>query len=349
MFRQKMSERKFFSPEDDEQSEKESASIVPLEEGDTIDRRIYRTVKLNPIVVIKFIDGNTIRHLFNFLMSTVKVAPLLFKKNGIEILRGNEGVSVVTQVKFNPLQLLEYTFDPARSNQAVYDDKKNIIENECVHAMSFDLKEFQRIVKNVSKRDGIELAVYEGNPNIIMRNFGSNKNNEVTTTIRSTEYKPSGIKIADSSFSQSLDSPSCKVPLDAFCAVFSGLATMKCNSATINCYPKGVAIGSQTSNQVVSRVGEWGICDTEQRMIHTTTGPELVIRRKTAKTFFSTNIPDTVITPLSKIYNLCPKGIVQIYSECDNMVRFLTCVGSYATLTVYIIEHPDPNVVNKTA
>lgn len=343
-----MTEQKIFSSSLDEESEKEvESSIVPKESDDIVDHQIYQSVKLNPIVIIKFIDGNTVRHLFNFLMSTVKVAPLLFRKNGIEIIRGNDGISVVTQVKFNPLQLLEYTFDPSRANQAIYDEKKNLIENKCLHAMCFDLKEFQRIVKNVSKRDGIELAVYEGSPNIIVRNFGGNKNNEVTTTIRSTEYKSADVEINDNSFSQPLDSPNCKVPLDAFCAVFNGLATVKCNSATINCYPKGVAIGSQTANQVVSRIGEWGICDTQQRMINTITGPELVIRRKTTKTFFSTNISNTIITPLSKIYNLCPKGIVQIYSECDNMVRFLTCVGSYATLMIYIIEHPEPNTTIK--
>jgi hypothetical protein len=221
---------------------------------------------------------------------------------------------------------------------------KILDENECVHAMNFDLKQFQQVVKNVSKKDGIELAIYEGNPNILVHFFGSSKNNEMKTTIRSTEYKSSNIKIADSSFSQALDAPNCKVPLSSFCSIFNNLATVKCTSATINCYPKGIVIGSHTANNVVSRIGEWGICDTGQKMVNTIRGPELIIRRQSVKTFYSTSIPDTVITPLSKIYNLCPNGLVQIYCESDNMVRFLTCVGTYATMMIYIIEHPEPSI-----
>jgi hypothetical protein len=83
---------------------------------------------------------------------------------------------------------------------------------------------------------------------------------------------------------------------------------------------------------------KWGECKDEDAGPMTTGKNKVVYSVKKTKpidNIFNVKIPIDVIKALSKLSNLTNNGIMRIYCEANDIIRFMVSISYYAELIIY--------------
>jgi hypothetical protein len=300
----------------------------------------HHEIKHSPDLVffIDFHDGYAFRQIMEFLKLTVTTIPMYFSENGINILQGNGDGSLIVNINIKGHELLTYHFNkelanipPTETNSQVY------------HLVCFNVSKFRDTIKSTARKEGIRMFQYAGESIVHIQVYGGNKNGEGGTSIETQSYSPIHYEL--SGFKQSIFLPNCKAPLSEFCNSCGQFNKVKSTKYTnFACYNKGIKVTACTETGVISMFKKWGECEDSNSMsLKVPGGPRLMFtdsannKIKYSKNDNNNNvkIPIEVIKALSKLSNLTNNGIIRIYCEADNIIRFMVSISYYAELVIY--------------
>jgi len=287
----------------------------------------------NLVFFIDFHDGYAFRQIMEFLKLTVTSVPMYFSENGISILQGNGDGSLVVSINIKGHELLTYHFNKELANIEPSEENDNI----AYHLVSFNVSKFRDTIKSTARKEGIRIFQYANDPIVHIQVYGGNKNGEGGTSIETQSYTPIHYEL--SGFEQSIYLPNCKSPLSEFCNSCGQFGKVKSTKYTnFACYKKGVKVTACSETGVISMFKKWGECEDEQEQVKVPGGPKVLFTdsgNKRKKNCFNVKIPIEVIKALSKLSNLTNNGIIRIYCETDNIVRFMVSISYYAELVIY--------------
>ena len=140
-------------------------------------------------------------------------------------------------------------------------------------------------------------------------------------------------------FTQTVDTPNVKIPLNEFCGILKTSTHIKCPYVSLHCYPKGVVFSASMDSGVSASSKKWGDISESKVIQSQSTGSCLVINENQV-THRTIKIPNDIIKGLIKTNNLNNNGIVRIYNEYDVVLRLHFKIGTYGEL-LCIIQEPD--------
>lgn len=309
------------------------SDVDRCEYTETLKPATIKNVK-DLVFFIDFHDGYAFRQIMEFLKLTVTSVPMYFSQNGISILQGNGDGSLVVSIDIKGHELLTYHFNKDFANIAPTSENDNM----AYHLVCFNVSKFRDTIKSTARKEGIRIFQYANDPIVHIQVYGGNKNGEGGTSIETQAYSPIHYEL--SGFEQSIYLPNCKSPLSEFCNSCSQFGKVKSTKYTnFTCYKKGVKVTACSETGVISMFKKWGECDEEQdQQMRVPGGPRVLFTdsgNKSSKSNFTIKIPIEVIKALSKLSNLTNNGIIRIYAETDNIVRFMVSISYYAELIVY--------------
>jgi hypothetical protein len=286
--------------------------------------------KKDLVFFIDFHDGYAFRQLMEFLKLTVTSIPMYFSENGISILQGNGSGSIVVNINIKGHELLTYYFNKDLANTKE--------EDETYHLVCFNVSKFRDTIKSTARKEGIRIFQYANDTTVHIQVYGGNKNGEGGTSIETQTYTP--IQYEMSGFEQSIFQPNCKSPLSEFCNSCGQFGKVKSTKYTnFICYEKGVKVTAYSETGVISMFKKWGECKDDEetstsnfsknKVVH------LVKKTKPNNKVFNVKIPIDVIKALSKLSNLTNNGIMRIYCEAHDIIRFMVSISYYAELIIY--------------
>lgn len=275
------------------------------------------------VFYIDFHDGYAFRQIMEFLKLTIISVPMHFSENGISILQGNGDGSLVVNIAIKGHELLSYYFNPEKAN-----NMSPLDENMVSHLVCFNVSKFRDTIKATARKEGIRIFQYVDDPIVHVQIYGGNKNGEGGTSIETQNYSPVHYEL--SGFEQSIYLPNCKSPLSEFCNSCAQFGKVKSTRyANFTCYKKGVKLTACSETGVISMFKKWGECSPEDSFMKTTAS------KNAAEVSYNVKIPIETIKALSKLSNLTNNGIIRIYCEDDNIIRFMVSISYYAELIVY--------------
>jgi hypothetical protein len=285
------------------------------------------------IFFIDFHDGYAFRQIMEFLKLTVMSVPMYFSEQGISILQGNGDGSLVVSINIKGHELLTYHFNKELANIPVTDANKHPY-----HLVCFNVSKFRDTIKSTARKEGIRMYQYAGDSIVHIQVYGGNKNGEGGTSIETQNH--SAIHYELSGFEQSIYQPNCKSPLSEFCNACGQFNKVKSTKYTnFTCYKKGVKVTAWSETGVISMFKKWGECeDNKENVLKVPGGPTIHtsdMLSKNNKNSFNVKIPIEIIKALSKLSNLTNNGIIRIYCEADNIIRFMVSISYYAELVIY--------------
>lgn len=283
------------------------------------------------VFFIDFHDGYAFRQIMEFLKLTVTSIPMYFSENGISILQGNGDGSLVVSINIKGHELLTYHFNKSLANM------KKTNKNDAVsHLVCFNVSKFRDTIKSTARKEGIRIFQYANDSVVHIQVYGGNKNGEGGTSIETQHYNP--IHYEMSGFEQSIFLPNCKSPLSEFCNSCGQFGKVKSTKYTnFICYDKGVKVTACSETGVISMFKKWGECEDEHASHLRIPGSNKVIfpSGSDKKRHYRVKVPIEVIKALSKLSNLTNNGIMRIYCETDQIVRFMVSISYYAELIIY--------------
>jgi hypothetical protein len=301
------------------------SSKIPINDEDDFNH------KDDLIFFIDFHDGYAFRQIMEFLKLTVTSVPMYFSENGISILQGNGDGSLVVSINIKGYELLKYHFNKELANiQPTPDNESHY------HLVSFNVSKFRDTIKSTARKEGIRMYQYVGDSTVHIQVYGGNKNGEGGTSIETQPHNP--IQYELSGFQQSIYLPNCKSPLSEFCNSCGQFNKVKSTKYTnFTCYKKGVKVTAWSETGVISTFRKWGECEDgiETHKIMSRTRPSSDIVSKSKSPHYNVRIPIDVIKALSKLSNLTNNGIIRIYCESDDIIRFMVSISYYAELVIY--------------
>ena len=284
------------------------------------------------IFFIDFHDGYAFRQIMEFLKLTVTSVPMYFSENGISILQGNGDGSLVVSINIKGHELLKYHFNKDLAN--IQPTPEN---DSHYHLVSFNVSKFRDTIKSTARKEGIRMYQYVGDSTVHIQVYGGNKNGEGGTSIETQPHNP--IQYELSGFQQSIYLPNCKSPLSEFCNSCGQFNKVKSTKYTnFTCYKKGVKVTAWSETGVISTFRKWGECEDTNENYKIPGGPRLAgpdAISKSKSVHYNVRIPIDVIKALSKLSNLTNNGIIRIYCESDDIIRFMVSISYYAELVIY--------------
>lgn len=306
-------------------------------EGFAYENPIYTApepVRTRPdlIFFIDFHDGYAFRQIMEFLKLTVTSVPMYFSENGISILQGNGDGSLVVSINIKGHELLTYHFNKELANIPVSKDNEQVY-----HLVSFNVSKFRDTIKSTARKEGIRIYQYAGDSTVHIQVYGGNKNGEGGTSIETQNHTPIHYEL--SGFNQSIYLPNCKSPLSEFCNSCGQFNKVKSTKYTnFTCYKKGVKVTAWSETGIISMFKKWGECDDTHDSVKVPGGPRINAPESSAKNNkvqYNVKVPIEVIKALSKLSNLTNNGIIRIYCESDDIIRFMVSISYYAELVIY--------------
>jgi len=316
---------KVTNPEPDSDSESDNEYVDNSFNQESIP--VTQKYGNNLVFYIDFHDGYAFRQIMEFLKLTVTTIPMYFSENGINILQGNGDGSLVVNINIKGHELLSYHFN------------KELANNEDTHLVCFNVSKFRDTIKSTARKEGIRIFQYHNDPIVHIQVYGGNKNGEGGTSIESQNYNPT--KYEMSGFEQSIFQPNCKCPLSEFCNSCSQFNKVKSTKYTnFTCFKKGVKVTACSESGIISMFKKWGECESEKEtMIKVPGGGKISTfseqKLTVSDSAYNVKIPIEIIKALSKLSNLTNNGIIRIYSESDDIIRFMVSISYYAELIVY--------------
>jgi hypothetical protein len=286
--------------------------------------------KKDLVFYIDFHDGYAFRQIMEFLKLTVTSIPMYFSENGISILQGNGNGSIVVNINIKGHELLTYYFNKELANTNE--------DNEIYHLVCFNVSKFRDTIKSTARKEGIRIFQYANDSTVHIQIYGGNKNGEGGTSIETQTYTP--IQYEMSGFEQSIFLPNCKSPLSEFCNSCGHFGKVKSTKYTnFICYEKGVKVTAHSETGVISMFKKWGECkDDEDTPAIAPVRNKIKYLAKKTKTddkTYTVKIPIDIIKALSKLSNLTNNGIMRIYCETNDIIRFMVSISYYAELIIY--------------
>jgi hypothetical protein len=285
------------------------------------------------IFFIDFHDGYAFRQIMEFLKLTVMTVPIYFSEQGINILQGNGDGSLVVNINIKGHELLTYHFNKDLVNIPV--SEKN---EHPYHLICFNVSKFRDTIKSTARKEGIRMYQYAGESIVHIQVYGGNKNGEGGTSIETQTHNPIHYEL--SGFTQSIYQPNCKSPLSEFCNACGQFNKVKSTKYTnFTCYNKGVKVTAWSETGVISMFKKWGECDDNADATFKVPGGPTIRSSDTSNKIkaksHNVKIPIEIIKALSKLSNLTNNGIIRIYCETDNLIRFMVSISYYAELVIY--------------
>lgn len=275
------------------------------------------------VFFIDFHDGYAFRQLMEFLKLTVTSVPMYFSENGISILQGNGDGSLVINISIKGHELLSYYFNKKLANIEPEQD-----DATPYHLVCLNVSKFRDTIKSTARKEGIRIFQYRDDPIVHIQVYGGNKNGEGGTSIESQNYAPLQYEL--SGFEQSIYQPNCKSPLGEFCNACGQFGKVKSTKYTnFICYKKGVKVTACNESGVISMFKKWGECEDKSLVTNASKG------KKSQDEVYDVKVPIDVIKALSKLSNLTNNGIIRIYCETSNIIRFMVSISYYAELIIY--------------
>jgi len=312
----------------DESSDDESSVDSDYDSG-PVHHPVIPKNKKDLVFYIDFHDGYAFRQLMEFLKLTVTSIPMYFSENGISILQGNGNGSVVVNINIKGHELLTYYFNKELANTKEEDD--------IYHLVCFNVSKFRDTIKSTARKEGIRIFQYANDTTVHIQVYGGNKNGEGGTSIETQTYTPTQYEM--SGFEQSIYQPNCKSPLSEFCNSCGQFGKVKSARYTnFICYEKGIKVTAYSETGVISMFKKWGECKDEDNTPVVTAKNKVVYsvkKTKSLENIYNVKIPIDVIKALSKLSNLTNNGIMRIYCEADDIIRFMVSISYYAELIIY--------------
>lgn len=283
---------------------------------------------LHVIARIDIYDGYTFRQFFELLKKTVVCAPMFFKKNGINITRGNGKRSFIISADIDKKYLLDYYINEEEMN----------CPSEGSHVININLKEFHTQINSLGKKDSFRLVQYRESPNVIyIQIYGGVKNNSGYSTVKTEPFV--NIKYID----ENIDDvePNCVIPLAGFCNSLKTINRGKYSNTTLRVYPKGLQTITESEIRTSTLNSSWGICGkTPQNNMN-----DLKITHseesKTFPEYFDTKIDQNLNKALIGLANLNQNGTMRVFSSEDKVIKCETKLSTFGDVKYYIIENSE--------
>lgn len=275
----------------------------------------------------KIVDGHTFRNLIEYFRGTNLHGNFRFNRAGIYYEQGNAGGDLVNQLQIFGSELIEYEYE-SRDEEIV------------IGATIADLR---TITKPISKKDGIH--IYK-KPNdsflyveMLCDSERSGDNGNVATV------RPNNIKIVEYTLPEFNDLyPNCKIRAAKFSKSCNSVSSIKCSHINMIGTSSGLIIKSVMENGIVGRVEHLGntsdfnsLYSNGELILNNDINLRIVDDEEDEYGFKPTYITckSSTIKSLSKLNNLCSKGLIKIYSNGKNLK--LSCnIGNYGILNIYI-------------
>jgi len=314
----------------DDSSSEDSSSVSSNTDVNFSEQVYVPKNKKDLVFYIDFHDGYAFRQIMEFLKLTVTSIPMYFSENGISILQGNGNGSIVVNINIKGHELLTYYFNKNLANTNE--------DNEIYHLVCFNVSKFRDTIKSTARKEGIRIFQYANESTVHIQVYGGNKNGEGGTSIETQTYTP--IQYEMSGFEQSIFQPNCKSPLSEFCNSCGHFGKVKSTKYTnFICYEKGVKVTAHSETGVISMFKKWGECkddeDTPSIMPGKAKVKYLTKKTKLDDKTYTVKIPIDIIKALSKLSNLTNNGIMRIYCETNDIIRFMVSISYYAELIIY--------------
>jgi hypothetical protein len=314
----------------EDNSSEDSDSVSSTSDGNFSGPVYVPKNKKDLVFYIDFHDGYAFRQIMEFLKLTVTSIPMYFSDNGISILQGNGNGSIVVNINIKGNELLTYYFNKELANTSE--------DNEVYHLVCFNVSKFRDTIKSTARKEGIRIFQYANDSTVHIQVYGGNKNGEGGTSIETQTYTP--IQYEMSGFEQSIFQPNCKSPLSEFCNSCGHFGKVKSTKYTnFICYEKGVKVTAHSETGVISMFKKWGECkddeDTPAVVPGKTKIKYLTKKTKSDDKTYNVKIPIDIIKALSKLSNLTNNGIMRIYCETNDIIRFMVSISYYAELIIY--------------
>ena len=164
-----------------------------------------------------------------------------------------------------------------------------------------------------------------------MQLYNGNKNGEGIITIATEPCEDLTYKF-DIDFKQPKNKPNCKVSLAEFCNTCSHIFRLK-TGGILKCSSNEAKLiaNTQMSDLRVDKL--WRIMNSDDLTSGTTNNQE---------DCFTVTIQNDILKGLAKINNLNTNGIILFYCEVDGLVRLVTRIAGFGTMTLYIVDPGEP-------
>lgn len=312
-----------FNDSSDDESVSSATNIEYVYDPEPIQR------KNDLVFFIDFHDGYAFRQIMEFLKLTVTSVPMYFTENGISILQGNGDGSLIVSINIKGHELLTYHFNKELANIPSPDT-----DTPAYHMVCFNVSKFRDTIKSTARKEGIRIFQYAKDSIVHIQVYGGNKNGEGGTSIETQNHNPIHYEL--SGFEQSIYKPNCRSPLSEFCNSCGQFGKVKSTKYTnFACYPKGVKVTACSETAVISMFKKWGECSNNESQHKVPGGPRISVNNEDDKSHYNVKIPIDVIKALSKLSNITNNGIMRIYCEADNFIRFMISISYYAELIIY--------------
>jgi hypothetical protein len=289
----------------------------------------------NPLHVIArfdIYDGYTFRQFYELLKKTVVCAPMFFKKDGINITRGNGKKSFIISAFIDKKYLLDYYVDENEMNCSA----------EGSHVININLKEFHTQINSLGKKDSFRLVQYRESPNLYCQIYGGAKNNSGYSTVRTEPFV--NIKYID----ENIDDiePNCVIPLVGFCNSLKTINRGKYNNTTFRVYPKGFQSITESEIRTSTLNSSWGICgrNSQGSMNGLTITDSSEPSSCSDPPYYDTKIDQNLNKALIGLANLNQGGTMRVFCSEDKVIKCETKLGTFGDINLYIIENSEKRV-----
>ncbi len=272
----------------------------------------------NLIFYVNFVDGYSLRQLYEFMKGALTEAPLIFTKTGIRIIAGNGDSTIVISVELYEYHLLEYVFNSDKANSGAQ------------HIINFDLRTLCETIKSVSQAEGICMYQEYGCEEIKIKIYGGSKNGSGGYNI--VKLLPCKLKSYDlNEFSQQMDDPTLKIVLAQLCNTFSQISKNRSiKNIEFDVYGKSLYIK--------------GLDESDEELINKNFGDSIKTnsftynKETSTQKYYNISVSSQIAKMLSKLTHFNKKGIVAVYCECDNLLRFRIVISYWGSIVVIIRE-----------
>lgn len=291
---------------------------------------ISNPTALHVIVRADIYDGYTFRQFYELLKKTVVCAPMFFKKDSINITRGNGKKSFIISADIDRKYLLDYYVDSENINCAT----------EGSHVININLKEFHTQINSLGKKDSFRLVQFSEFPNIVYTQiYGGNKTNSGYSTVRTEPFV--NIKYID----ENIDDvqPNCIVPLVGFCNSLKTINRGKYSNTTLRVYPKGLQTVTESEIRTSTLNSSWGICGKSfQNGINGLSIKDSSESKSSSEPpYYDTKIDQNLNKALIGLANLNQGGTMRVFSSEDKVIKCETKLGTFGDISLYIIENSE--------
>lgn len=259
-----------------------------------------------------FIDGYSFRNLIEYLRSTNTHGNIMLDKDGIYYQQSDANESLINDFEIDASELVRYEF---------YSDKEHIV-------LGININDMRTLTKSIGKKDSVRLYKLSQDPILYIQIMNSSERSADRSNM--SIIRPQKLHQITYVLPE-YTKPNLVVHALDFSKACAGMSTIKCPYVQTTSTGKGIVFKAVMNNGIVGKVESLG--DTKTASLESTPIRLNIVDREC---YANVNIKASTVKALSKINNLTSNGTVKIYTEKDKPLKFVTKIGIYGTLSIYV-------------